>query len=329
MKLENIIKNFGNTNVLVIGDVMLDKNEIGSVKRVSPEAPVPVVLLKKKEYSIGGAANVANNIASLGGKVSLVGVIGNDEYGKVLSEEIKKQGINFYDFKDNRKTTLKRRIFGNNQQICRIDEETDKKINNYLEEDIIDLVKKKIKEFDILILSDYNKGVLTERLTKDVIEIVNSEHKKVIVAPKRIEPSLGHFIESYLVCVNKHEAQNITGITYENGNNKSLLKSLKSMGEKLVEIAKSEYAVITCGEDGMFSYSIIGNYDHVPTIALQVSDVTGAGDTVLATLALAINSKLNIHNASKLANYAAGIKVQKSGVQPVTKKELIKYVKSL
>lgn len=314
--MENVAKkldNFCDKKIVVLGDIILDKYLVGNVKRISPEAPVPVLEVVKETYSLGGAANVANNIVSLGARASLFGVIGIDDYGNKLSEIVKSNCIRLFPYYDGRQTTVKVRMIAGTQQLLRCDYEVKNKIDEktrfYILKDICD----EIDNVDALILSDYNKGVLEDHLCHVLINNAKVKGKLIVAMPK--PSNINNFHDVNIISQNHHEAETISGVSY-NG-----LESLIKIGEKISNDYNTDNVVITCGKEGAFFYNK-ERYKMVPTFAKEVYDVTGAGDTFLAALTLSLASNFNLEEALTIANHAAGIKVGKVGVAAISLDEL-------
>lgn len=289
---------------------MLDKFSWGDVKRVNPEQPAaPLVRICKENYALGGAANVANNLSALGAQTFLYGILGRDGAGNKIKKICDKKRINLKFFYCQEPTIVKQRIMAHGQQITRLDfgERKKMKMKKEIQETILKNLEKEIQEFDFIILSDYDKGFFEEDFSRKIIELANLNNKKTLVDPKPC--NLNFFKKCTVISPNKHEAEKMSEIEYSNGK-ETLLKIGKILGEKI----NSKYIIITCGEDGMFSYDV-ENEDSffVGTEAREVADVTGAGDTFAATLTLGLACDLKIHDAAQLANYAAGIVVEKIG----------------
>lgn len=315
-KLIKIISNFNKTNILVIGDVMLDEFVWGKVSRISPEAPVPVVWVNRESYMPGGASNVASNIKSLDGSSMIAGVIGKDDRGKVLLKELKKQGINTEGLvaDKSRPTTLKTRVIAHHQQVVRIDKEKLDPINDDLISDIINFTKKRINDIDGIIIEDYGKGVIVPPLIKEVVKLARA-HKKIIT----VDPKEEHF--SYYKGVtsltpNHFEAGSAAGIDIKDE------ATLQKAGIKLLKELSSETLLITLGENGMCLFEGSSS-THIPTVAQEVFDVCGAGDTVISAFTLSLCSGATHLEAAHIANCAAGIVVGKVGIAVVTQDELV------
>jgi len=313
-KLIEIVKRFHEKTVLVIGDLMLDKYIWGRVNRISPEAPVQVVNVKKESFAAGGSANVAMNLSALGGKTDVVGVVGKDESNKQLismlnEKKIKTEGVIIDDKKP---TTQKIRIIGQNQQLLRVDYEDREYLNKDDENRVMKYIKKIIKDIDIIIISDYAKGSITESFMNELKTAANEHDKKIIVDPK---PKHTAFYEGvYLVTPNNNEACEMAGIEK---NNHCLEDVGKELGAKM-----NTNILITRGEKGMTLIEN-NNVTNIPTKAKEVYDVTGAGDTVVAALALSIASGATPEQAAVIANHAAGIAVGKVGTTTVGSDELM------
>jgi len=321
--LKETLNNFPNKRVLVMGDIILDKFSWGSVERVNPEQPAaPLVKIIKESYSLGGAANVANNIVSLGAKCTLYGIIGDGLSGKIIKKICKEKSIDLKKFNSKNQPLMKQRIIAHGQQITRLDfgEKEIKKISSETKNKIINLLKKEIKKFDIIILSDYDKEFFREDFCREIIQISNSNHIPILVDPK--PKNLDFFKNCTLVCPNKKEAEDISGIKYSKSK-----EILVQMGRAISESVNSKYVIVTCGEEGMFCYnSPKEECIFVNTQAKEVADVTGAGDTFAATISLGLISGLEIKEAAKLANVASGIAVGKIGTCSITVKEIRNYL---
>jgi D-beta-D-heptose 7-phosphate kinase/D-beta-D-heptose 1-phosphate adenosyltransferase len=319
--LNKIIARFKKSKVLVIGDLILDEFIWGDVNRISPEAPVPVVRVKSQSYLPGGAANVANNIASLGAQVQLAGIVGNDNAGQLLIEELSKRSINTEGiFKDSRRpTTLKTRIIAHHQQVVRIDKESQDHIDGYILNRIIDFAEAKINDIDSILIEDYGKGVINPLFLKK-IKAIARRHKKII----SVDPKEDHFsYYKYITVIspNRHEAYIATHIKNNTDD------GLNKCGLLLLNRLKCKAVLITLGEEGMRLFEKGGRITHIPTMTQEVFDVSGAGDTVIATLTLALASGAKMKEAALLANYAAGIVVGKVGTATCCLTELKQRIK--
>lgn len=336
----NIISQFKDKNILVIGDVLLDQHIKGSVSRISPEAPVPVVLQEgDPSFAPGGSANVANNLRGLGAKVSLIGKIGADTEGRILLKELKNRNINTGQIVVDRKipTILKTRIMAQHQQVLRLDrEKADESVDGRFAREILPYLQKHISDFDAVIISDYGKGVITAGLVEEVCTLTLKK-KKILT----VDPKVEHF--SYYrgvtaITPNKKETENAIRnikITQNAGRkfaiNTDHLKTdadIDAAGRALLNFLDLESLLITLGERGMRLFEKGRKPVHIETRAREVYDVTGAGDTVIATFTLALTAGASKEQAADLANYAAGVVVGKMGPVPIITKELLEAVKS-
>ena len=301
-------------SILVVGDLMIDHYVMGKCNRISPEAPVQVVEVNSEKYILGGAGNVVNNLLSLGANVSIASVIGKDENGVWLEEKLKNKNINLILAKENRPTTKKSRIIASHQQIVRVDKEEKKDISNQSIENILSQIQTQIQKFDVIILSDYAKGVLTKELSQKIIKLAKSHNIPVFVDPKK---DYEKYEGATLITPNKKEASEATNISIEN--EESLLKAGKLLREKY----KLNKVLITLSEEGMAIFE--DELSKIPTVAKEVYDVTGAGDTVIATLSYFYAKTKDIKISAHYANIAAGIVVGKLGSATTTLEEIEEY----
>lgn len=319
--LEKIVKRFSKVKILVMGDIMLDRFILGKVSRISPEAPVPVVVVEDEDFILGGAANVVNNIHSLGGKASICGVVGDDEMGQKILKKLTDIGIEPHGIfvEQGRQTTVKTRIFANQQQVVRIDRETTDHLKVSTFRNLSKFLIENIESFDGIILSDYGKGLLTKKLIRAVIRRTKEAKKFIMVDPKL--KNFFFYRGATVVTPNTKEASEASGIPITD------TSSVDKIGRKLLRMLRCDVLVITQGEEGMTIFEPHQEPISVHTVAKEVFDVTGAGDTVIGTLGLAWGAKAEAKNAAMLANYAAGIVVGKRGTSTVTPEELIKVIK--
>lgn len=301
--------------ILVVGDLMLDHYILGDCSRVSPEAPVQVVEVKKEQNRLGGACNVAHNLISLGAKVELCGVIGEDRAGEELLSQAKELGIGTsHIYQDSqRQTTQKSRVLVSNQQILRVDREDRGEVSSEVLSQIFNTIAKEITSFDGVILSDYGKGVLSEKMTRELITLANQHQKIILCDPKGSDYS--KYKNATLLTPNKKEAKEATGIEIDNP--ETLLLALNSLKNQ----CSLTYPLITLSEDGI---GILENEELqvFPTLAQEVYDVTGAGDTVIASLCFALSQGKSIQDACKFANSAAAVVVAKVGSATATQEEI-------
>ena len=309
------------TNILVIGDLMIDHYLWGKCERISPEAPVQIVNIDKESSVLGGAGNVINNLRALGSNVDVISVIGNDMAAKELQFLLNDIDVNsnMLIIEEKRKTSKKSRLIASQQQILRYDNESIEDISPNSEEKIIDILDKNILNYDAVILSDYGKGVLTNSLTQKIISLSNKNNIKVFVDPKGKDYS--KYKNAYTLTPNKKEAIEATNINIKN--DESLEKAIK----QLKETCNLTVSLITLSENGIAIFD--DNLRIKPTVAREVYDVTGAGDTVIASITFAIANNLDIDEAIKFANLAAGVVVGKIGSATATLDEIYEYESSL
>ncbi|MEW5758586.1 MAG: D-glycero-beta-D-manno-heptose-7-phosphate kinase [Candidatus Omnitrophota bacterium] len=321
IKVGKTLKNFQKSKVLVIGDLILDEFIWGNVDRISPEAPVPVVWVKSESFMPGGASNVANNISSLGGKATILGVIGDDHHGKLLTDELKRRNVDTSGLviDNNRPTSLKTRIIAHHQQVVRVDREKIDNIDDNLIEQILSFVRQKINDIDGLIIEDYGKGLITPRLLSEIIPLARKHNKIITVDPKENHFSFYRQVTS--ITPNTKEAALGAGIKIHSSGD------IDRIGKKLLKDLELESVLITLGEEGMRLFEKNGQITHINTAAQEVFDVSGAGDTVIAVFTLALCSGASTIEAAGIANISAGIVVGKVGVAVVTKEEIIERLK--
>ena len=321
-KLTDLQKKFKGKNIAVVGDMMLDGYFWGEVKRISPEAPVPIVEIDSEFFRFGGAANVALNISKLGGNAISFGVIGNDNDGKIFSELLNDENINpeFIIKDSSRPTTNKTRVISANQHIVRIDKESKLPIPPEIENQIFSSLDNMISQIDAIILQDYNKGVLTPNLITKIIELAN-KHDIIIT----VDPKFDNFFEyknATLFKPNRKETENAFGMRINSE------ESIENAGTKLLERLDVNYCLLTLGEDGMAIFEQGKPYTHIPTIARKVVDVSGAGDTVISTITMALAVDCNINEAAYLANYAGGMVCEIAGIVPINSDDLFNNIYS-
>jgi D-glycero-beta-D-manno-heptose-7-phosphate kinase len=315
-RAHELIDRFSSRRITVVGDVMLDRFLVGRVSRISPEAPVPVVIFENEEFRLGGAANVANNLRELGGSVDLIGVIGNDESGGHLKNELAAKGIHSTGLitdLERRTTTKMRVVTSRNQQVSRVDFESDHDVGAAIEAAIGSQVDMRARSSQVLLVSDYQKGVVTRRSMAHMLSFAHASGLPLIVDPK--VPHIDYYAGATLVTPNHVEAESATN---------SRIATHEDARRAAIELRKRlgvESVLITRGEHGMW-LDHAGADGYLPTSAREVSDVTGAGDTVIATLALAIAAGATMPEAARLANEAAGIVVGRFGAATVTPSEL-------
>jgi D-glycero-beta-D-manno-heptose-7-phosphate kinase len=310
-RLKDLKANFNNKKIAIIGDMMLDSYFRGDVKRISPEAPVPVLEVENEFYRFGGAANVALNIQKLNGIPLPIGVIGYDNHGTIFSSLLNEAGIinDGIIIDDGRPTTTKTRVIADSQHVVRIDKESKIYLNENVEEKIYNLFETKINEIDAIILQDYNKGVLTPNLINKIIMLANKNNILITVDPK-----FNNFFNYKDVTVfkpNKKEAEDVLGIKIKND------EDISNVGKNLFSKLNAKNILLTLGEEGIAIFQKDKEERRMPTKARKVADVSGAGDTVISTLTMSLAAGADILEASYLANYAGGLVCEEVGIVPI------------
>jgi D-glycero-beta-D-manno-heptose-7-phosphate kinase len=315
--------------ILIVGDVGLDEYVIGSVRRISPEAPVPIVEVSEEDKRLGLASNVAANVSSLGGEAMLVGVVGRDDTAEAFSDQLKKNKCSseYLIVDEERPTTRKLRVIAGQHHIVRVDFERKKFITDLVASRLLDRVRELIKTCDGVILEDYAKGVLTANVIKSVIDIAHKNGKLVSLDPNRTTPVDLYAGADYFT-PNTDEAIALSELKLDDLRSPS--DSLHEVGASLLKRLGARGVIVTRGKDGMSAFTKGGPSEgqHIPTFARSVFDVTGAGDTVIATLTMALTAGLSIEDSCLLSNYAAGVVVGKIGCVSTTQTELKEYILS-
>lgn len=314
--LQRHIHRFSQAGVLVIGDLILDHYIWGKVNRISPEAPVPVVHVESESLKLGGAANVYNNIVALGGRAEICGVVGTDEGGRRLLAELgsKRQGRGGIIIDADRPTTRKTRVVAHNQQIVRYDIEHRQEIKALFQRRIIRHVESRLRDIACLVVSDYAKGVVTAALMAELVRLATLRRIPLVVDPKVEHFS---FYKNVTVVTPNHlEATQAAGVHGDDDT------AICQAGETIRQRLGCRSVLVTRGERGMSLFESDGTSLHIPTVARQVYDVTGAGDTVIATLALALATGASMSHSAILANHAAGVVVGMVGTATVTAQQL-------
>lgn len=321
VKLTGAFSRIAKKKILVAGDLMLDSYTIGKARRISPEAPVAVIEVHKEEQRPGGAGNVMLNLISMGAEVACLGRIGPDDNGALLKEELEKEGIQTNGLVEEKgyRTPKKNRIIAEGQQIVRVDYEKNTPMPELLEQKIIEGLPEQLAGVDLIALSDYGKGFLTRTLISSLIDEAKKQDIPVLVDPKGIDFS--RYAGAYLIKPNLGEAYAAAGLTPD--------FPLEQAAKKILEMCQSEILMVTRSENGIALYHRTGEEEHFPVRIHEVKDVTGAGDTVLATVAIAIASGLSVGQAAQLSNVAAGIAIERFGCARVTlsdiARRLLKY----
>ena len=305
------IDNFGKSMILVIGDIMLDKFIWGNVSRISPEAPVPVVEVEHETVMLGGATNVVNNLVSLGGSVMMCGVVGNDPTGKEIISRLDELNVDTggIAIEVDRPTSVKTRIIAHDQQVVRYDREKTISLKPKTIKGILDFINEKKGNLSALIVSDYGKGVISRQLMDGLKSIISD-----CDFPVTVDPNVKNFPlykDITVITPNHNQAGEIAGIEIINE------EDLKKVGKKLLNNKKCKALLITRGKDGMTLFEQEGRVTHIKSIARKVYDVTGAGDTVIATLTLGIAGGLDLKSAAYLSNLSGGIVVGEIGTSTV------------
>ncbi len=318
--LRQYLQRFPQASLLVIGDLILDHYVMGRVSRISPEAPVPVVHVESETLRLGGAANVFNNILALGGKADLCGVIGADESGRLLLKELGKSrsGRGGVIIDQDRPTTRKSRVIAHNQQIVRYDMEGRQELKGTLQKRLLRYVESRIRELSCLVVSDYAKGVVSAALMAELTRMAVLRKIPIVVDPK-VE-HFGYYKGVTVITPNHLEATQAAGLHGDDD------RTINQGGAVIRQRLGCQSVLITRGEKGMSLYEGEGTPWHLPTQARQVYDVTGAGDTVIGTLALALATGASMREAATLANHAAGIVVGMVGTATVSPKQLLEAV---
>lgn len=324
-KIDRIFKDADKKKICIIGDVMLDRYMFGNVSRISPEAPVQVFDLNKTENKLGGSSNVSLNIKTLGAVPYLIGVIGDDDSGEILKNEMKALGQDTSGLitDKSRPTTCKTRVMSDSHHLIRIDSESKKEIDKKVESQILDRLNKINSEIDYIILQDYNKGVLTKSLIKKVLDYARKYKKKILVDPKF--ENFFEFKETFIFKPNKKEIEDAFGRKSKSPDD------LDDMVVFLLGKLKCKNVVLTLGEQGMRIYEKVKGSVHIDAIktrARKVADVSGAGDTVIATIAFCLAGGADVQDAVLISNIAAGLVVEEVGIVPVYKDNLYKQLKS-
>jgi D-beta-D-heptose 7-phosphate kinase/D-beta-D-heptose 1-phosphate adenosyltransferase len=324
-RLLSYLDKFPKARILVVGDLMVDHYIWGNVSRISPEAPVPVVEVTDESIRPGGAANVFNNIAALDGQADLCGVVGADEPGRWLQQEVKRCGASIDGLvnDDHRPTIQKTRVVAHSQQVVRYDREKRQAVSPSTQRKIYEFILNRMESSDgcdCLVLSDYAKGVITQGLTKDLLGLAKKKGIPTVVDPK--VSHMDYYREVTVVTPNHLEASQASGVDITDES------SLLEAGHRLLKHLSCKAVLITRGEKGMSLFEKNGGVTHIPTMAQAVFDVTGAGDTVVGTLALALASGATLAEAATLANYAAGVVVGIVGTATVSRQMLKEAIRA-
>lgn len=318
---------FKGKKILVVGDVGVDEYIMGAVKRISPEAPVPVLEVESEDKRLGLAANVAQNVVSMGGEVKLLSVIGSDDGAEILQNLLHKSGVSYeYLVKDaKRPTTRKTRVMTGQHHLVRVDHEVRRSLSAESESQLLAVLEKNLAAIDVVVLEDYAKGLLSQSLIEKILQMAQ-QHKKFVM----VDPHQTKFADFYkgvdLIKPNYNEALALTGVHEDKIEDPA--ERVLHVGRTLQKMTGAKQVVLTQGKDGMTIFSQ-NDVTRVPTFAKKVFDVTGAGDTVIAALALGVAAKLPLSEACMIANFAAGVVVAKVGCVPCETQELVNSINTL
>lgn len=318
VEIEQLFEGFNNKKVLILGDVMIDAYLWGKVERISPEAPVPVVAVKKKDFRLGGAANVAMNVSKLGATPLMCSVIGSGTNANLFVDLLKESGISdeWLVRSEHRPTTIKTRVIGGHQQMMRIDEEITGTLNTSEEDQLISVVRKAVHDCDIIVFEDYDKGVLNKRVIDKVVEMGRKLNKIMLVDPKK--KNFMHYQHVTIIKPNLKELQE--GLKLDLPAEFSI-EAVRKASKTLRSALKAEAAMITLSEHGIYIGSDEEEH-HVPAHKRDIFDVSGAGDTVIAISSLLLASGMPLKTVAEIANLGGGLVCEKVGVVPIDKKSL-------
>lgn len=321
-RLKSSLASLKSKRIMVIGDLILDEYIWGNIDRISPEAPVGILESRSENAALGGAANVANNLKALGCKVEILGVVGADEKGKKLKRILREKRIGYSGVIEDhdRPTTNKIRVIAHNQQILRVDRESRKEIRISIRKKLLNSILDLLINVDGIICSDYGKGIITANLIKELVSAASKLNKKIIADPKGLDYTKYRGIS--ILTPNKKEASESAGIKIESESD------LTKTADKLFDQFGGEGLLITRGDEGISLFRKDTPSIHVSTVAKEVYDVTGAGDTVISVFGMAYFNGVNIVDAVRLANIAAGIEVGKVGTSVVTRNEISNYIEN-
>jgi D-beta-D-heptose 7-phosphate kinase/D-beta-D-heptose 1-phosphate adenosyltransferase len=321
-QIPRLLRQFQNRRILVIGDLMVDEFLWGHIERISPEAPVPILKMVRKESTLGGAGNVIKNLTALGARVTALGVVGKDDIGGFILEELDRLRVDRSGVLEDtgRASTRKSRLMSleHGQQVFRFDSETPHRIETAAEDRLIEIVDSAISRVDAVLCSDYLKGVLTQRVLQDVFSAARQAGRPSVVAPKDSDPA--KYCRATVLVPNEKELAQLSRATPNGGD------FLAGAAKEAIARLAIESLLVTRGAQGMSLFESVGKRirrTDVPTEARSVYDVTGAGDTVISVFTLAIASGADHEAATRLANLAAGIVVSKRGTATVTQEEIL------
>ncbi len=333
-KLHKLVDNFHLHSILCVGDIMLDEYISGPVERLSPEAPVPVIRRTDVRQVLGGVGNVAANLAALGCETSVLYAVAQDPEAEQIKQMLDEKNVTAYPFTAGLLTTKKQRIIAQKQQICRLDSEEPLHLNKQQEDNIIHKVSSILPRINSILISDYNKGLITPRIVQEIIKMANEQHKYVLIDPKGsdytkykgatlIKPNLGEFKTAMKQIVpDRHDIDGLDPAEPQD------LEEIKKLTEIMRKELNIQNVVVTLGEHGMLGSNAEGII-YRPTVAKSVSDVSGAGDTSLAVLGAALSGWTKLEDSLDLANIGAGIVVGKEGTATLFSKELKTTIRNM
>jgi D-beta-D-heptose 7-phosphate kinase/D-beta-D-heptose 1-phosphate adenosyltransferase len=321
-RIDTLLEAFLGRRVVVVGDLMLDRYLWGSVTRISPEAPVPVVEVDSESERLGGAANVSHNVLTLGAEAIPVGLVGDDASGEHLLRLMRETGFptDGVVVDSSRPTTVKTRVIAHDQHVVRFDHEVRKPITGQVQERLIALLEEIVPTADAVLVEDYNKGLIVTPFIRELRRIC-ARHGKILT----VDPKFDHFFEYEEVTLfkpNRKETEAILGMRLESD------EAVREAGRKLLERLRPESLLITLGERGMMLFERSGSISQVPTRARRVHDVSGAGDTVISTITVGLAAGASVLEAATLANYAAGVVCGEVGIVPIDREKLRQAVLS-
>lgn len=310
------------SNILVIGDIIYDNYLFGAATRISPEAPVPIFKPYDHEFKLGGAANVFHNIISLGGNANLCGIIGNDKEGANIQSKCinLKNSSDLLIISNERPTTKKTRLLVDNHHLLRIDEETTSEIDEDTEIKVFGIINDRIDSYDLLVISDYNKGFLKDSLIRKVVNLFIDRNKKIIVDPKS---DFYKYSDAFLIKPNVNELSKFVNDNDIYNNHNSLIRHCKT----ILKQGDFKYIYVTMGEKGGVLVGREEDEQIIPAFGGEAVDVTGAGDAALAAIAVTVAAKVDIIKAVNFASCVAGISVSKAGTSTITKSEIISFIR--
>lgn len=316
----NVISKFNGTRILAVGDLMLDQYLYGTVTRISPEAPVPIVQIDKEVCELGAAANVINNINNLGGTVEAVGIVGNEGAGRTILKLLKDRNVNTDGIilSDDRPTTVITRVIGNSNHIVRLEKETRKKIDTGISDQMIEFIIKRIKNYDAILIADYDNGLITPYLSKKLIQLANSNEIPMIVNSKT--ENLIQYKKVSVIISDCHKVSKVVGIKPINET------SIRNIGQWMLTRLDCKGIIIMRGEKGISVFSRDGTFKHLPIITKGVSDIVGVEDAIIGVVTLAVANGSNMIDAATIANAAAAIALKKPGNYTPSKEEIIELM---